>query len=261
MITTIAFICLGIAALIQIIYLIKDQTNLDPVSIFLLIGAAVLLLINFIQRSILIEFAAITNTYESLTFYSMIITVILILFRFLIKKNKYPFIFFGGTIVAFVLLAIASSPIAPKDILPPVPALQSEWLVLHVTLAFIGEAFFAIGFITAIYYLVIKDEEKKKNIYRLLYTFIAIGYPIFTAGALIFGAIWAKNAWGSYWSWDPKETWALVTWFVYTAYLHTRLLPKIDKRLAAILSIIGFAFTIFTFLGVNYLIPGLHSYL
>ena len=161
---------------------------------------------------------------------------------------------------ALILLAIASSPIAPQDIQPPVPALQSSWLVLHVTFAFIGEAFFAVGFITAIYYLVLKDEDKKKEVDRILYTTIAIGYPIFTAGALIFGAIWAEAAWGSYWSWDPKETWALITWLIYTAYLHSRLVKKLRGNISAILAIIGFLFTMFTFFGVNYLLSGLHSY-
>lgn len=79
-------------------------------------------------------------------------------------------------------------------------------------------------------------------------------------GALIFGAIWAESAWGSYWSWDPKETWALVTWIVYTLYLHVRLIMKRSDRIVALISVVGFVFTIFTFLGVNYLLSGLHSY-
>ncbi|MBN2442061.1 MAG: cytochrome c biogenesis protein CcsA [Spirochaetales bacterium] len=261
MITTLAFILLIIAAIIQIIFLIKKQTAYDPISLFIFIGVAILLCINFIDRSIKIQFAAITNTFESLIFYCMNLMIVIILFRVLVKNKIYPLIIFGSTIVAIALLAIASSPIAPREVLPPVPALQSTWLSLHVSLSFIGEAFFAVGFITAIYYLLVKDEEKKKNIYRLMYTFNAIGYPIFTAGALIFGAIWAQYAWGSYWSWDPKETWALITWLVYTAYLHTRLVPKIDKKVAALLSIIGFSFTVFTFFGVNYLLRGMHSYL
>jgi ABC-type transport system involved in cytochrome c biogenesis permease subunit len=261
MITTTAFVCLALSTVIQIIYLIKKEKTYDPVSLYLFSGAGILLLINFIDRSIKIQFAAITNTFESLTFYALFIVLVMILFRLFISKKPYPYIIFGGTIIAIGLLAIASSPIAPRDILPPVPALQSTWLVLHVSLAFVGEAFFAIGFITAIYYLIARDEEKKKNIYRLMYTFNAIGYPIFTAGALIFGAIWAQYAWGSYWSWDPKETWALITWLVYTAYLHTRLVPKINKKIAAWLSLIGFAFTLVTFLGVNFLFRGLHSYL
>ena len=108
--------------------------------------------------------------------------------------------------------------------------------------------------------LVVRAEDRKKTADRVTYTAIAIGYPIFTAGALIFGAIWAESAWGSYWSWDPKETWALITWFVYTAYLHSRLVKRFRGTVTAWLALIGFLFTMFTFFGVNYLLAGLHSY-
>jgi cytochrome c-type biogenesis protein CcsB len=150
--------------------------------------------------------------------------------------------------------------VSGKEIMAPIPALQSYWLVLHVSFAFVGEAFFAFSFVAAIYFLLVKDEEKKKRLDRIVYTSIGIGYPIYTAGALIFGAVWAQYAWGSYWSWDPKETWALITWLVYTGYLHTRLVKKWRGNMTALLSIVGFAFTIFTFFGVNYLLSGLHSY-
>ncbi len=95
---------------------------------------------------------------------------------------------------------------------------------------------------------------------RLMATSIGIGYPIFTAGALVFGAIWAETAWGSWWSWDPKEIWALITWLIYTAYLHTRLVRKMRGRVSAVLVIVGFLATLFTFFGVNFLLSGLHSY-
>ena len=95
---------------------------------------------------------------------------------------------------------------------------------------------------------------------RLVAAAVGIGYPVFTAGALVFGAIWAETAWGAWWSWDPKETWALVTWLIYTAYLHTRLVKRLRGRVSAVLALVGFAATVFTFFGVNYLLSGLHSY-
>jgi ABC-type transport system involved in cytochrome c biogenesis permease subunit len=185
-----------------------------------------------------------------------------VLFFYGIQKRikVFPFVAFGATIVALGLLALTSSPIAPSDIAPPIPALQSYWLVLHVTMTFIGEAFFTVAFIASIYYLATKDEEKRKSLDRIVYTTIGIGFPIFTAGALVFGAIWGKFAWGRYWGWDPKETWALVTWITYTAYLHTRLVSKLRGRTSAIVSILGYSFTLFTFFGVNFLLSGLHSY-
>lgn len=260
MMPTIAFFMLSAAATIQIFFLLKKTDKPDPLSHFFLLTGALLLLATNVQRSFQINFVAITNTFESLVFFSGIIALLLFLYRIQKKWKVFQFIMFGSTIVALILLAIASSPIAPREIQPPIPALQSMWLVLHVTFSFIGESFFALSFITAIYYLVVKDEEKKFNADRLTYTAIAIGYPIYTAGALIFGAIWAESAWGRYWSWDPKETWALITWLVYTAYLHSRLVKSLRGKISAILAIIGFLFTIFTFFGVNFLLSGLHSY-
>ena len=95
---------------------------------------------------------------------------------------------------------------------------------------------------------------------EITYRSIAVGFPIFTLGGLIFGAIWADQAWGVYWSWDPKETWSLITWFIYAFYLHGRMVRGWKGKKVAIVSVIGFAAVIFTYLGVNLLLSGLHSY-
>ncbi len=102
-----------------------------------------------------------------------------------------------------------------------------------------------------------KDIDKLD---RYIYNFTVLGFIIFTIGGLIFGAIWAENSWGRYWSWDPKETWALITWLVYAFYLHARLYKRFDRPAVNALAILGFIVTIFTFLGVNLLLAGLHSY-
>ncbi len=260
MIPTIAFALLALAAAVQIVFLIRKSSEMDSFSHYGLLAGALLLLGTTVERSIRIDFVAITNTYESLIFFAGIIALLLFVYRLQKRIVVMPWIMFGATIVAIALLAISSSPIAPSEISPPIPALQSYWLVLHVACSFIGEAFFTVAFIASIYFLVAKDEEKRKNIDRVIYTTIGIGYPIFTAGALIFGAIWAKNAWGAYWTWDPKETWALITWLTYTVYLHMRLIKKMRGKISAVVSIAAYLFTLFTFFGVNYLLSGLHSY-
>ena len=257
---SVAFALLILSAAIQVVFLLRRQRKLDPVSHYGLLGAAVLLLTVTVQRSIRIRFVAVTNTFESLVFFSAVIALLLFFYRLKAKTKAIPYINCGATVVAIALLALAYSPIAPRDVVPPIPALQSYWLVLHVTLSFIGESFFVIAFVCAICYLTTRNDERRKSLDRLTYTTIAIGYPIFTAGALIFGAVWAQTAWGSYWSWDPKETWALITWLVYTAYLHTRFMKRSGGRISAVLAIVGFTFTMFTFFGVNYLLSGLHSY-
>jgi ABC-type transport system involved in cytochrome c biogenesis permease subunit len=259
MIATSAFIVLIIALIVQISFFFIRKIP-DPISHWLHLAAALLLFLVTVLRSREIGFFAITNTFESLIFFSGMIALILFVFKLIAKEGSLPFITFGGTVVAIILLAVASSPGLPKEALPPIPALRSHWLVLHVTFAFIGEAFFALAFAASIYYLVISDEQKRKVTDRVIYTSIGIGYPIFTAGALIFGAVWAQYAWGRYWSWDPKETWALVTWIVYTGYLHARFVKKMRGKISAIISVVGFCSTMFTFFGVNYLLTGLHSY-
>ncbi len=260
MMATVAFAIICLSAAAEIVFLLRKAKTPDPFSHYLHLAAAILLFYTTVYRSIKIEFVAVTNTYESLVFFAGVILLVLFAYRLQKRWKVIPFIQFGATIVAILLLSVASSPIAPSSIQRPIPALQSYWLVLHVTCSFIGEAFFVVGFVAAIYYLAVRNDEKKTGADRVLYTSIAIGYPIFTAGALIFGAIWAEAAWGSYWSWDPKETWALITWLTYTAFLHSRLVKRFRGKVSAYLSIIGFTFTLFTFFGVNFLLSGLHSY-
>ena len=258
---TIALALITIAAVVQVVTLLRNERRPDPVSHWVLGAAAALLVATLIIRSIRIGFIAVTNTYESLVFFSAAVCAIIFILRLTAKTRPFPpLVAFGATIVSLALLMISSSPIAPKDIQPPIPALQSMWLVLHVTLAFIGESFFVVSFVAALIYLGTKSADQRADMDRLITSSIGIGYPIFTAGALIFGAIWAETAWGRWWGWDPKETWALITWLVYTAFLHTRLVKKLRGKTTAVLALVGFVATVFTYFGVNYLLAGLHSY-
>ena len=260
MIATIAFGLLLLSLVIQIVFVFKKEGGQDSISPWLSLAAGILLLIEIVRRSIAIRFVALTGMFESLVFLACFLAFLIFALQYFKSTKGNRVIPFGATIIAVIFLALASSPLAPSDIKPPVPALQSGWLVLHVSFTFIGEVFFTIGFVSAILQLVGKDEEKRRSYDRITYTSIAVGYPIFTAGALIFGAIWAEKAWGVWWSWDPKETWALITWLTYTAYLHFRLVRKSTSKLVPALVIIGFVIAMFTFFGVNFLLKGLHSY-
>jgi ABC-type transport system involved in cytochrome c biogenesis permease subunit len=257
---TIAFVLILAAAAAQAAFLYRKGRKPDPASRWMLLAAALLLLLVSVMRSIAIGFPALTGTFESLVFYSLLVCALAFAYRSQRRLVFLPAVQFGATVAAAALLAIASSPIAPKELLAPIPALRSGWLALHVAFSFLGEAFFVASFVAAICFLSTKDGPRRLDYDRVTYTSIAVGYPIFTAGALVFGAIWAERAWGSWWSWDPKETWALVTWLVYTFYLHLRFIRKRSDGLASIVAVIGFLCTVFTFLGVNFLLPGLHSY-
>ncbi len=256
-----AAICLVAAsAVLQAVYLFRRDGRRDPASHWVLAGAAAALLAVAVHRSLLIGFPALTGTYESLVLYAVLVCLLCLAWRL---QKRIPFsraVQFGATVTALALLAVASSPLAPKDALAPIPALRSGWLVAHVALSFVGEAFFVVSFVSSVAWLATRNPSRRGTLDRITSTAIAVGYPVFTAGALAFGAIWAEQAWGAWWSWDPKETWALVTWLVYTFYLHWRLIRRRAGAVSAWISVAGFACTVFTFFGVNFLLAGLHSY-
>ena len=286
----------------------------------------------------------LTNLYESLIFFvwCLILGYLIIEFRY---KNRS----FGAFVTPVAGLALAFIDISgmSKEIHPLIPALQSNWLLAHVTMSFIAYAAYAISFSTGLMYLIVSTEKKNQPAYifwtftlgifltllitmgidvmtfrvavrpeefiknymfrssflnrseaiqilswlsmaviifiswrfgyvlkaviekfnisaeildELTYKSIAIGFPIFTLGGLIFGAIWADQAWGNYWSWDPKETWSLITWFIYAFYLHSRMIRGWRGKRVAIVAVAGFLAVIITYLGVNLLLSGLHSY-
>jgi cytochrome c-type biogenesis protein CcsB len=151
------------------------------------------------------------------------------------------------------------------DIQPLVPALQSWWMKIHVPANFIGYGTFALAAMVASAYLLktsgyLVDRLPSLEVLDdVMYKAISVGFAFFTI-ATILGALWAAEAWGGYWSWDPKETWALIVWLNYAAWLHMRLMSGLRGRMAAWWALIGLAVTTFAFLGVNMFLSGLHSY-
>lgn len=167
---------------------------------------------------------------------------------------------------------------------PLVPALQSYWLVIHVGLAVVGFALFAVAAVVNVLQIVAERVQRRRVaagdgaaaagsgggllgslpsasvLDRLSYRLISIGFPVWTAGPLILGAIWAEVSWGRYWGWDPKEVWALITWLVYAAYLHARATAGWKGSRAAVIGLIGFATALFSYFGVNIFFTSEHAY-
>ncbi len=209
----------------------------------------------------------ITNLFESLGFFSWAVVLAMILLQIRLAA---PVV---GAIVLPIAFLFALGAFAFESAVAPLPpALQSNWLYLHTTLAFLGDAFFVIAFAGGLLYLVQERQLKRHRVGglyhrlpsldlldRINYRSLTIGFPLLTLG-IITGAVWAEYAWGAYWQWDPKETWSLITWFIYAALVHARLTVGWRGRKAAYLSIAGFLAVLFTFLGVNLLLGGLHSY-
>jgi cytochrome c-type biogenesis protein CcsB len=155
---------------------------------------------------------------------------------------------------------------------PLVPALHSVWFLIHIVAAAISGAAFNIGGVMSILYLVKKRAEDRNNVHGYLerlpssrkidliaYRFLAFAFPLWTF-TVVAGAIWAEYAWGRYWGWDPKETWALVTWVIYAGYLHARSTAGWRGTRAAVIAIVGLASFWFNFVGINLFVSGLHSY-
>jgi len=211
--------------------------------------------------------APLSNFYESIVFFSWTLAVI-----YLVVERAYQNRVIGVFIAPIAFLAMAYASLSPNvndRIQPLVPALKSNWLIAHVISCFVGYAAFGIAFGISLMYL-IKLREKDRNS-RLLALFpeqrllealnhqmIMFGFLFLSIG-IITGSVWANSAWGSYWSWDPKETWSLITWFIYATLLHARLMRGWHGKRLAYISLIGFGAVLFTYFGVN-LLPGLHSY-
>ena len=211
--------------------------------------------------------APLANLYESLTFFALTIAVI-----YLVVERQYHNRVIGAFITPLAFLAMAYASLSPNindRIQPLIPALKSNWLIAHVIACFIGYAAFAIAFGVSIMYLMRERSEANsggllerfpasRTLDDLNYQLIMFGFLFLTAG-IITGSVWANSAWGRYWGWDPKETWSLITWFVYATLLHAKLIRGWYGRRVAYLSLAGFVAVLFTYFGVN-LLPGLHSY-
>lgn len=175
---------------------------------------------------------------------------------------------------AFVLLVVSAAvgfilwytlDRGAQEIQPLVPALQSWWMKLHVPANFIGYGGFSIAAMLGAAYLLVQRGflatrlPGPEVLDDVMYKAIAIGFAFFTI-ATILGAMWAAEAWGGYWSWDPKETWALIVWLNYAAWLHIRLVKGLRGPMLAWWAVVGLFVTTFAFLGVNMFLSGLHSY-
>ena len=205
-----------------------------------------------------------TNQYEFATSFAWGICLVSLIF---ILKFHFPVLGTFASPVMFLIIGYAA--MQSKDVHELMPALRSNWLGFHVSTAIVAYGAFGVSFVLALIFLLreritrggfldrhIPDKEKLDLI---SYRSIALGL-LFLTFTIVTGAIWAERAWGSYWSWDPKETWSLITWIIYAIYLHLRVRKGYEGKAAAIFAAIGFVCVMFTYIGVNTFLPGIHSY-
>jgi cytochrome c-type biogenesis protein CcsB len=201
----------------------------------------------------------LTNLQESLSFYSLMIIGV-----FLIFERRYKVTTLGSFVTPVALVMLIGSSAVHGELRQLPPILQSNWFWIHALLAFVSYAAFTIAFGVSIIYLIQRHFLKTKHFGALFqrlppletldeisYRCLAIGFPLLSI-AIISGAIWSEKAVGSYWSWAPKQTWSLITWLIYAALLHGRLTIGWRGKSAAILSIIGFSILLITFLGMSH---------
>ena len=255
---------------------------------FVVFASNLLFTITLLSRWIGEGYFPLSNLYESLIFLSWSISALQLLVE---TKTQSRLIGAISTPLIFLISGFSSLtlPVEMQKALPLVPSLQSNWLMMHVSMMMVSYATLIVGSLLSIFYLAFEAFKKKDNpvsfevgltntvatttstvnnysklsllqtIDLWSYRIIGIGFPFLTIG-IISGAVWANEAWGSYWSWDPKETWALITWLVFAIYLHSRLIKGWEGQKAAFLGSCGFFVIWICYLGVNFLGKGLHSY-
>ena len=207
----------------------------------------------------------VSNLYEVFVLFCLISALMYLYYEEKLSTKKLgPFVLVVINAATIFLLWYTFSKGADQ-IQPLVPALQSYWMKIHVPANFIGYGAFAIAAMVSVAYLLSNSKfwkqylPSKDLLDDMTYKLISIGFIFFTI-ATILGAVWAAEAWGGYWSWDPKETWALIVWLNYAAWLHLRLIKGLRGNILAWWSIAGLLITTFCFLGVNLFLSGLHSY-
>ena len=265
-----------VTMLLYFVYVAIKKPALSKLAVHIQIGALLVHTAAIVLRGILMGRLPMANLYEFSTAFSWALALVSLIF---ILKFSFPVLGAFSSPVTLLLAVyagvqklnefrvIAASGV--DSIRNLMPALRSSWLGIHVSTVIVAYGAFGVSFVLSIIFL-LRDRMKKNSFWdthipqkekldTISYRCVSLGMMFLTVTIFI-GGIWAENAWGSYWSWDPKETWALVTWVIYLVYLHLRIRRGWSGKTAAIFGAVGFICVLFTYIGVNTLLPGLHSY-
>ena len=256
-----------IATLLYLIGVITRREQLGRGAKWILAGGFAVHCLTLGARWLATGLTPAASLYEALSFFAWALVGTYLLFDL-----RYRIAALGAFVCPLALVLMIGGSAAPKQVPAVNPVLDSWWFPVHVTLAFLGYAVFAVAAMAGVMYLLQERRLKGKKFSGLFYRLpsldildsinykcLSFGFPLMTMG-IISGAIWGNTAWGGYWRWDPKETGALVVWFLYAALLHGRLTVGWRGRRAAIFAILGFLCLLFTFLGVNLLLGGQHTF-
>jgi cytochrome c-type biogenesis protein CcsB len=261
------FVLYFLSFVLYLAYALSRKEPLGKAATYILAAGIAANTVNLVARGIEAGRVPFSNLYESLLIFMWGIA-----FCLLWSVVRWRLYLVGIIIMPIILAMLVYSLTVERNIQSLMPALKSNWMVYHVATAIIAYGSFAMSFAVALLFLLRDYLEKKKStsallemipelpsLDRLIYRIIAFGFP-FLVLLIITGAIWAEKAWGTYWSWDPKETWSFVTMLVYAGFLHSHYFMKLKGRTCALFAVIGFVSVIFCYIGVNLLLPGHHSY-
>jgi cytochrome c-type biogenesis protein CcsB len=263
-ITLLVYLAATVLYLVDIVF---RRDKLGKAARWVLVGGFATHTLVLVTRFLEAGHTPVTNLHESLSFSAWTIVGIYLLF-----DTRYRLAVIGAFITPLAVILMFFGGATFTRVAEIDPVLQSWWFPVHVVLAFLGNAMFTLAFAVSVMYLLQERMLKNKKLSALFYRLpslstlddinykcLTFGFPLMTMG-IITGAVWANSAWGGYWRWDPKETWSLIVWFIYAALLHGRLTAGWRGRRAAIFSIIGFLCLLFSYLGVNFLLPTEHSF-
>jgi cytochrome c-type biogenesis protein CcsB len=258
------------SALTGFLYLLTGKRSAGRALTSMLWITAVIHTLLIIFRTIEGQRPPFQTLYETLSWFAWSATI-----TYLYVQSRWRDIHLPGFFVSVISAGACLYALLRRNpaIVPIPPALQSIWYEWHVVIAFAAYAVFIVSFSVEVSHLIFERSGSlraelfglpDRNFHRYTHRLVLLGFPLLTF-AIFSGAAWANDAWGRYWSWDPKETWSLITWTVYAMYLHARAIPRWRKGMASFLNILGFICMVMTFLGVSWLakllnIPSMHTY-
>jgi cytochrome c-type biogenesis protein CcsB len=249
------------------VFFVSQKKRVRDAARLLLVLSGVLQTLYILSRYQLAGHTPITSQHEAVVFFAWATTWAYLSFRW-----RYSVKNFGAFVSLLIFLLLALSTLSSREVSQLLPALQSWWLPVHAGVSLLAYGFLSLAFCGGLMYLLQERELKSK---RFGYFFqrlpsldaldqlnshcLTAGFVFLTLG-IVTGSIWARQAWGTYWQWDPKETWSLITWFIYLIQIHQRFTVGWRGKRASVMAIFGFAAVVFTLWGVTYLLGGVHSY-
>lgn len=253
-----------LATLLFLLHLGTLKDGIARVAKWMLFACFLLHAGQIVARSVDTGITPVTNLAEALSFFAWILVG-----GYLLIQLRYRVRTLGAFVTPLAVVMLLGSFVFTKEQIIP-ESLRSAWLPIHVSMAFLGDAALGLAFVTAVAYLLQERQVKHKKLGSLRrlpaletldlinYRCVGIGFPLLTLG-IITGSLWAKSEWGMYWSWEPRETWSLITWIIFAALLHARITAGWRGKRSAILTIVGFAVMLGSFLVIRIFDLGLHS--